>query len=223
MVRASGEIVRGCGDGGGGAGADSALSSRRRCIMRVSWRRVDALSAGRAAGAVDAAAGTTDGGGASAAEKVRRRRFVGRSSRLGVHMDDGQRRHLPAPAVRLRHPLRRHSIGGAGASIGRHRAEAPPSGGLGQAQADSGLPGQARAASAPDGACWNRDECCTDAAFVAVRRAARRCPVAPGPPGREHTRRMRRTMRDTINVQLAPGVADDHPRGASAGHARPRW
>ena len=213
MVRASGEIVRGCGDGGGGAGADSALFSRRRCIRRVSWRRVDALSAGRAAGAVDAAAGTTEGGGASAAEKVRRRRFVGRSSRLGVRMDDGQRRHLPAPAVRLRHPLRRHSIGGAGASIGRHRAEAPPSGGLGQAQADSG----------PGGACWNRDECCTDAAFVAVRRAARRCPVAPGPPGREHTRRMRRTMRDTINVQLAPGVADDHPRGASAGHARPRW
>lgn len=145
MVRASGEIVRGCVDGGGGAGADSALFSRRRCIRRVSWRRVDALSAGRAAGAVDAAAGTTDGGGASAAEKVRRRRFVGRSSRLGVRMDDGQRRHLPAPAVRLRHPLRRHSIGGAGASIGRHRAEAPPSGGLGQAQADSGLPGQARA------------------------------------------------------------------------------
>lgn len=30
-------------------------------------------------------------------------------------------------------------------------------------------------------------------------------------------------MRDTINVQFAPGVADDHPRGASAGHARLRW
>lgn len=77
----------------------------------------------------------------AAAEKVRRRRFVGRSSRLGVRLEDGQRRHLPAPAVRLRHPLRRRSLGGAGASIGRHRAEAPPSGGLGQARAGPGGPG----------------------------------------------------------------------------------
>ena len=157
MVRASGEIVRGCGDGGGGAGADSALFSRRRCIRRVSWRRVDALSAGRAAGAVDAAAGTTDGGGASAAEKVRRRRFVGRSSRLGVRMDDGQRRHLPAPAVRLRHPLRRHSMRGRrehwpspGRGPAFRRTRAGP-GGLGPARAGPGRPGRPRPRMEPVG------------------------------------------------------------------------